>query len=156
MKHTNYLLMVAILLACLILSGCSSSSAELDELRQQNEKLQGQIEEQTQRIAELEEEAEINLSTPTPKPTSTPKSSTSSSTSSSKSSSSSTTSGVVFTNKYGTATTKCAHTGCTNYIAPSGDTNCCTVHSNRCGQCGKYIDEDAIFCIDCLVVALGG
>lgn len=55
-----------------------------------------------------------------------------------------------FTNKYGTPTTKCAHKGCNNYIASSGDTNCCTVHSRRCGECGKYIDEDALFCIDCL------
>ena len=41
-------------------------------------------------------------------------------------------SSTSFTNKYGTPTTLCAHTGCNNYIASSGDTNCCTVHSNRC------------------------
>ncbi len=35
-----------------------------------------------------------------------------------------------FTNDYGTATTICAHSGCTNYIASSGDANCCTTHSN--------------------------
>ena len=58
-----------------------------------------------------------------------------------------------FTNKYGTPTTKCAHPGCNNYIAPSGDTNCCTSHSNRCADCGKYIDEDAMYCIDCLTKA---
>lgn len=61
-----------------------------------------------------------------------------------------------FTNKYGTPTTICAHPGCTNYIASSGDTNCCTKHSNRCGNCGKYIDEDAMFCMDCLRNALNG
>ena len=55
-----------------------------------------------------------------------------------------------FTNKYGTATTNCAHAGCDNYIASSGDTNCCTVHSNTCQNCGKYIDEDALYCMDCL------
>jgi len=55
-----------------------------------------------------------------------------------------------FTNTYGTATTVCAHSGCTAYIAPSGDTNCCTAHSNRCLNCRKYIDEDAIYCISCL------
>jgi len=55
-----------------------------------------------------------------------------------------------FTNAYGTPTTKCAHPGCNNTIAPSGDTNCCTVHSNRCADCGKYIDEDAMYCMDCL------
>ncbi len=59
-----------------------------------------------------------------------------------------------FTNKYGTSTTKCAHPGCSNYIASSGDTNCCTIHSNRCGTCGKYIDEDAMYCLDCIADAL--
>ena len=59
-----------------------------------------------------------------------------------------------FTNKYGTSTTKCAHPGCDNYIASSGDTNCCTVHSNRCLNCRKYIDEDATCCIDCLTEGL--
>lgn len=60
----------------------------------------------------------------------------------------------TFTNKYGTATTKCNHVGCNNYIASSGDTNCCTTHSKKCGECGKYIDEDALYCIDCLLGAL--
>ena len=59
-----------------------------------------------------------------------------------------------FTNKYGTTTTKCAHAGCDNYIAPSGDTNCCTIHSKKCLNCGKYIDEDAMYCMDCLSGAL--
>ncbi len=59
-------------------------------------------------------------------------------------------SSTSFTNKYGTSTTKCAHPGCNNYIASSGDTNCCTVHSNKCLECGKYIDEDATWCMDCL------
>lgn len=73
-----------------------------------------------------------------------------------KSSSGSSTTSTVFTNKYGTATTKCAHSGCNNYIASSGDTNCCTTHSNRCLRCGKYIDEDATYCIDCIAAVLGG
>lgn len=55
-----------------------------------------------------------------------------------------------FTNKFGTPTTKCAHPGCNDYIAPSGDTNCCILHSNKCLNCGKYIDEDAMYCMDCL------
>lgn len=59
-----------------------------------------------------------------------------------------------FTNKYGSATTMCAHYGCSNYIAPTGDTNCCTIHSRKCGNCGKYIDEDALFCMDCLEKAI--
>lgn len=61
---------------------------------------------------------------------------------------------VAFTNKFGTATTVCAHAGCNNYIANSGDTNCCTVHSNRCGNCSRYIDEDAMYCMTCLENAL--
>lgn len=56
----------------------------------------------------------------------------------------------IFTNAYGTATTICNHSGCTNYIASSGDTNCCVKHSNKCLNCGKYIDEDAMYCMDCL------
>lgn len=57
---------------------------------------------------------------------------------------------TAFTNSYGSVTTKCAHSGCENAIATSGDTNCCITHSNKCYNCGKYIDEDAIFCMDCI------
>ena len=56
-----------------------------------------------------------------------------------------------FTNKYGTSTTRCAHPGCSNYIASSGDTNCCRTHSNRCLNCGCYIDGDAMYCMSCLM-----
>lgn len=59
-----------------------------------------------------------------------------------------------FTNRYGTATTVCAHSGCSSYIASSGDTNCCTKHSNRCLECKCYIDEDAMFCLRCIENAL--
>lgn len=69
------------------------------------------------------------------------------------SSSTSSKSTASFTNQYGTSTTKCAHSGCDNYIASSGDTNCCTVHSNRCLECSKYIDGDAMYCMDCLTKA---
>ena len=58
-----------------------------------------------------------------------------------------------FTNKYGTSTTRCAHTGCSSYIANSGDTNCCKEHSNRCLDCMKYIDEDAYYCVSCIAAA---
>lgn len=75
---------------------------------------------------------------------------TASTKSSSSSSSSSKSSSSSFTNKYGTATTICAHSGCNNYIASSGDTNCCTTHSNKCLNCNKYIDEDALYCMSCL------
>lgn len=79
----------------------------------------------------------------TSKPTSAPKKTNSNSSKSS------------FTNQYGTPTTKCAHPGCSNYIASSGDTNCCTIHSKRCANCGKYIDEDAFYCISCIKMAIG-
>lgn len=59
-----------------------------------------------------------------------------------------------FTNKYGTSTTKCAVAGCNNYIAKSGDTNCCTTHSNKCLECYCYIDGDAMYCMDCIKGAL--
>lgn len=65
-------------------------------------------------------------------------------------SSGSSSSSTRFTNRYGTASTKCAHTGCTRNIASSGDTNCCATHSNRCGNCRCYIDEDAMYCMACL------
>ena len=60
---------------------------------------------------------------------------------------------TAFTNKYGTPTTKCAHSGCSNYIASSGDTKNCAVHSNRCKECSCFIDEDATWCMDCLMKA---
>ena len=63
-------------------------------------------------------------------------------------------SGTVFTNKYGTADTICYVPGCTNNIAPSGDTNCCVQHSNTCSQCGCYIDSDAMLCMECIEDAL--
>ena len=62
----------------------------------------------------------------------------------------------LFTNAYGTETTKCTHSGCNNYIASSGNTNCCTTHSKKCLECGKYIDEDASYCMTCLEKAFKG
>ena len=59
-----------------------------------------------------------------------------------------------FVNKYGSPTTVCAHAGCSAYIASSGDTNCCNLHSNRCGNCHCYIDEDAMYCMNCIENAL--
>ena len=55
-----------------------------------------------------------------------------------------------FTNKYGTSTTKCYVSGCNNYIASSGDTNCCVTHSNKCLNCHCYIDGDATYCMSCI------
>ena len=57
---------------------------------------------------------------------------------------------IAFTNGFGTPTTKCAHTGCNEFIAPSGNTNCCIIHSNKCLECGNYCDEDALYCLDCI------
>lgn len=57
---------------------------------------------------------------------------------------------TAFTNKFGTPETRCVHRNCTNFIASSGDTNCCEEHSNRCGNCDCYIDADAIYCVSCL------
>lgn len=77
-----------------------------------------------------------------------------SSSSTNSSSSSSSKSQSSFTNKFGTRTTKCAISGCTNYIASSGDTNCCTKHSRKCMECYCYIDSDAMYCMSCLEKAL--
>jgi len=90
-------------------------------------------------------------STPTAKPTTKPtaKPTTKNNSSSSKIS-------TPFTNAYGTSTTRCAVSGCGNYIASSGDTNCCTSHSNRCLECRKYIDGDAMYCMSCIASALYG
>ncbi len=65
------------------------------------------------------------------------------------------TSSSSFTNKYGTPTTKCVKSGCNNYIAKSGDSNCCTTHSNRCLECNCYIDGDAMYCMSCLTGGSG-
>lgn len=62
---------------------------------------------------------------------------------------------TTFTNIRASSTTKCAHSGCNNYIAPSGDTSYCVTHSHKCLECGIYIDEDALFCIYCIVEAFG-
>ena len=63
--------------------------------------------------------------------------------------------GSKFTNRYGTPSTICAHKGCIYKIAYSGDTNCCTTHSQRCGNCDCYIDEDAVYCMECIENAIG-
>lgn len=60
-----------------------------------------------------------------------------------------------FSNKYGTPTTRCVVSGCSNYIASSGDTNCCVTHSNKCLECRKYIDGDATYCMSCIYSAAG-
>ena len=85
-------------------------------------------------VVEAEPEPTLK-STPTSTPSASSNSSGSKSTSTNSPSSNST-----FTNQYGTSTTKCAHPGCNNYIASSGDTAYCTKHSNKCLNCGKYID----------------
>jgi hypothetical protein len=59
-----------------------------------------------------------------------------------------------FTNKFGTKDTVCVVDGCYKTIASSGDTNCCIAHSNNCGNCGCFIDGDAMFCMSCITEAL--
>lgn len=88
--------------------------------------------------------------TPTPSSSSTYSSKSYGSSGSSSYSGSSGSSKSSYSNKYGTSTTKCAKPGCNNYIASSGDTNCCVTHSNKCLNCRKYIDGDATYCLSCL------
>lgn len=49
---------------------------------------------------------------------------------------------------------QCLHSGCGNLAVTTGDSRYCDVHSNKCGECGYYIDEDAMFCLNCIVKAL--
>ncbi|MBE6036660.1 MAG: hypothetical protein E7223_03410 [Clostridiales bacterium] len=48
----------------------------------------------------------------------------------------------------------CAMAGCTKKAVTSGDSVYCSTHSRRCGNCGCYIDADAMFCMDCIKNAL--
>lgn len=56
--------------------------------------------------------------------------------------------------KVDTTPSKCLHSGCTNNAASTGDSYYCTEHSSRCLECNCYIDEDAMFCLNCIVEAL--
>lgn len=132
-------LLIVILLICVLLTSCSS-----DTINQLNNEISDIKNELTQMKKDIKELKETSKATPMPTPSSE------SSTDTSKSNSN----GVAFTNKFGTSTTKCAHSGCTNYIATSGDTNCCAIHSQKCLDCGVYIDEDATWCMDCIAKAL--
>ena len=119
-------LMLVLCMAAIGLSSCSSSNSSSNKVS----------------LTNAPTATEAPKEQPTTKPT----------TSSSKSGSSSSTG--PFTNAYGSATTKCAHPGCNNLIASSGDTNCCTTHSKKCLECGKYIDEDATYCMSCIEKAV--
>lgn len=55
-----------------------------------------------------------------------------------------------FTNRQGREETVCAHEGCKNTVARSGDTAFCEEHSARCRDCGCYIGEGEKLCADCL------
>ena len=59
-----------------------------------------------------------------------------------------------FTNKLGTADTVCAHTGCKELIAPSGETLNCIKHSSTCSVCGCYISEGESMCSQCTIDTL--
>ena len=56
--------------------------------------------------------------------------------------------------KIDTSPEQCLHSGCSNMAASTGDSFYCEKHSNRCLECNKYIDEDALFCLNCIVEAL--
>lgn len=133
MKRNLLIVLMSTTLTALVISGCSGPSNS-SSTKESETKLESEVSTDELAVAAAADDSssEDTLTT-------------SDQSYSSNSSGASTTS---FTNKYGTPTTKCAHPGCNNYIASSGDTNCCTVHSNRCLECGKYIDEDALYCMD--------
>ena len=56
--------------------------------------------------------------------------------------------------KVTTSPERCLHSGCTNMAASTGDSFYCENHSNKCIDCGKYIDEDALLCLNCIVEAV--
>ena len=118
---------IILLIFVMFCVGCSSGS-------------QSDINTTLSNVDELQTELGVVVATAKPSPTSKPVSNSSTSTS--------------FTNKYGTRTTICANSGCSNYIASSGDTNSCVSHSNKCQECGKYIDSDAIWCMNCITKSL--
>lgn len=49
---------------------------------------------------------------------------------------------------------QCQHDGCVEMAVTSGDSRYCEEHSNKCVECGDYIDEDAEICLKCLVEEL--
>lgn len=49
---------------------------------------------------------------------------------------------------------RCAQANCPNTAVTSGDSVYCADHSNHCGNCGCYIDGDAMFCMKCIENAL--
>lgn len=57
--------------------------------------------------------------------------------------------GKGFTNKCGTPTTVCEESGCNRFIAPSGETNFCTEHTNVCLDCKMFLNYDRTRCADC-------
>ena len=59
-----------------------------------------------------------------------------------------------FNNEFGSIDTPCAYPGCSRTIVTSGDSNCCSVHSNRCLNCSRYIDGDAVYCMRCIEEAV--
>ncbi len=53
-----------------------------------------------------------------------------------------------------TSPQQCLHDGCSKKAVTTGDSFYCENHSNKCLVCGCYIDEDAMFCLNCIVEAL--
>lgn len=145
MNRKGFFIVIIIVLSVFSLVGCNTNTSTTDienltshieELKEENTKLKEQIANNSKSIPSSSYENNTSISSQE-KSTSSTKSKT-----------------VTFANKFGTSTTICAHSGCNNYIAPSGDTNCCITHSNRCLECNTYIDEDAAWCMSCLEKAL--
>jgi outer membrane murein-binding lipoprotein Lpp len=132
----RFLLVIIAMFAVFTLTNCGVSDEQFNSLEENVKALNRKVE-------SLEKDIK-SYKTPA---------TTAASTTSSKSQSTTSKPATSFTNKYGTSTTICAHSGCNSYIASSGDTNCCTSHSKKCAECKKYIDEDAVWCVDCLLNA---
>lgn len=49
---------------------------------------------------------------------------------------------------------QCQYIGCKKMAASTGDTNYCESHSAKCLECGCYINDDAMYCLNCLMNAL--
>lgn len=59
-----------------------------------------------------------------------------------------------YDNAFGSFGDNCAVSGCNNNVVTSGDSNCCSVHSSTCHNCGCYVDRDAVYCMRCIRNAL--
>lgn len=54
-----------------------------------------------------------------------------------------------YSNVYDKQWVKCSHAGCNLEIALTGDSSCCTIHSQKCLECGKNVTENNVYCREC-------